>query len=88
MAIKNIEITLSSGQKYKLRQPDSLKEIDSSRTALFVFDNLACYVGCSDGNVDEDGYFCIEKPGQYPAIGMPFSRLMGWAYKHKREKQS
>ena len=83
MAIENIKITLSDGQKYKLRQPDLLNEIDSSRTALFVFDNLACYVGCSDGNVDEDGDFCIKKPGLYHVIAMPFGRLMGWAYKHK-----
>lgn len=43
MAIKNIKITLTNGQKYKLRQPDTLQEIDSKRAAIFVFDNLEVY---------------------------------------------
>lgn len=35
----------------------------------------------NDGEVDEDGDFCIFVPGKYHGIGMPFGRLMGWAYK-------
>jgi len=35
MAIKNIKITLTNGQKYKLRGPESLPEIDRERTAIF-----------------------------------------------------
>lgn len=62
MAIDNIQITLTNGQKYKLRSPEDLSEIDRERTALFVFDNLQVYNGQSDGKVDEDGDFCITLP--------------------------
>lgn len=81
--IRKIKITLTDGQKYELRQPETLSEIDRGRTSVFLFDNMQLYEGCSDGEVDEDGDFCIKKPGLYHAIGMPFSRLVGWAYEHK-----
>lgn len=86
MAIENIKTTLTNGQKYKLREPESLSEIDRERTAIFVFDNLQVYSGQSDGEVDEDGDFCIFVPGKFHGIGMPFSRLLGWAYKRKGDK--
>lgn len=86
MAIKNIKITLTNGQKYKLRGPESLSEIDRERIAIFVFDNLQVYNGQSDGEVDEDGDFGIFVPGKFHGIGMPFSRLVGWAYKRKGDK--
>lgn len=79
--ITNIRITLTNGQKYKLCSPETLAEIDSSRTALFLFDNAEVYSGCSDGEVDEDEDFCIFVPGKNHGIGMPFRRLVGWAYK-------
>lgn len=81
MGIKNVKITLTNGHKYKLRQPDTLGKIDRSRTALFVFNNLKCYMGCSDGEVDEDGDFAIFKPGEKYGIALPFNRLVGWQYK-------
>lgn len=84
MDIKLVEITLTNGQEYKLRQPDTLGEIERSRTALFVFDNLKCYEGCSDGEVDVDGDFAIFKPGVNYGIAMPFRRLVGWQYKRKK----
>ena len=86
MAIKNIKITLTNGQKYKLRGPESLSEIDRERIAIFVYDNLQVYNGQSDGEVDEDGDFGIFVPGKFHGIGMPFSRLVGWAYKRKGDK--
>ena len=84
--ITNIKITLTNGQKYKLRSPETLAEIDSSRTALFLFDNANVYNGCSDGEVDEDGDFCILAPGKNHGIAMPFRRLVGWAYKRKGDR--
>lgn len=87
MAIENIKITLTNGQKYKLCLPDTLGEIDRSRTALFVFDNLKCYEGCSDGIVDEDGDFAIFKPGVNHGIALPFNRLVGWQYKRKGDSK-
>lgn len=84
--ITNIRITLTNGQKYKLCSPETLAEIDSSRTALFLFDNAQVYNGCSDGEVDEDEDFCIFVPGKNHGIAMPFRRLVGWAYKRKGDK--
>ena len=79
--ITNIKITLTNGQKYKLRNPDTLSEIDSSRTAIFLFDNMKVYTGSSDGLRDEDKDFCIFVPGKNHGIAMPYNRLIGWAYK-------
>ena len=81
MAITDIKITLTNGQKYKLRLPDTLSEIDKSRTAVFLFDNMKVYEGKSDGVVDDDGDIAIFKPGVSCGIGMPYNRLVGWAYK-------
>lgn len=81
MAITDIKITLTNGQKYKLRLPDTFSEIDKSRTAVFLFDNMKVYEGKSDGVVDDDGDFAIFKPGVSCGIGMPYNRLVGWAYK-------
>ena len=81
--ITSVKITLNNGQKYKLRNPDSLSKIDSNRTAIFLFDDMNIYTGCSDGMLDEDEDFCIFVPGKKYGIGMPFRRLVGWAYKKK-----
>lgn len=84
--ITGIRITLTNGQKYNLRNPDSLSEIDSNRTAIFLFDDMNIYTGCSDGMLDEDEDFCIFVPGKKYGISMPFRRLVGWAYKRKGDK--
>lgn len=76
-----IKITLTNGQKYKLRNPNSLSKIDSSRTAIFLFDDMKVYSGWSDGEVDEDEDFCIFVPGKNHGIAMPYKRLIGWEYK-------
>ena len=86
MATTNIKITLSNGQKYKLRSPELFPEIDGSRTAIFMFDSLEVYEGQSDGEVDEDGDFAVFKPGTKFGAALPFSRLVGWAYKRKGSK--
>lgn len=84
--IRNIKITLTNGQEYKLRNPESLSVIDRERTAIFVFDNLQIYNGQSDGEVDEEGDFCIFPPGKNYGIALPFKRLIGWEYKRKGDK--
>ena len=86
MAIENIKITLTNGQKYKLRKPEELSEIDKDRTAIFVFDDMKAYNGCSDGKVDVNGDFCIFAPGKNHGIAIPFNRLVGWAYKRGKIK--
>lgn len=84
--IENNKITLTNGQKYKLRKPGILSEIDRSRMAIFLFDDMKVYSGCSDGEVDAEGDFCIFKPGKGLGIAMPYARLVGWAYKRKGDK--
>lgn len=86
MAITNIKITLTDGQKYKLRMPETLSEIDKNRTAIFLFDNMKVYEGQSDGEVDEDGDFAVFKPNTNFSAAMPYNRLVGWAYKRKGDK--
>lgn len=81
MVTTDIKITLTSGQKYKLRLPETLSEIDKNQTAIFLFDNMKVYEGKSDGEVDEDGYFAIFKPNKNFGAAMPYNRLVGWAYK-------
>lgn len=83
MAITEIKIILENGQKYKLRLPDTLSEIDKSRTAIFLFDNMEVYEGQSDGVLDEDGEFAIFRPGANHGICMPYYRLVGWAFKRE-----
>lgn len=81
--MKNVtrcKITLSNGQRYTLRDPENIGGIDSNRTALFVFNNGQIYRGCTDGEVDDDGYFCLSKKDTHHRIGLPFDRLLGWAY--------
>jgi hypothetical protein len=81
--MKNVtrcKITLSNGQCYTLRDPEDIGGIDSNRTALFVFNNGQIYRGCTDGEVDDDGDFCLSKKDTHHRIGLPFDRLLGWAY--------
>lgn len=63
-----------------LRDPEDIGGIDSNRTALFVFNNGQIYRGCTDGEVDDDGDFCLSKKDTHHRIGLPFDRLLGWAY--------
>lgn len=84
--ITKIKITLTSGQKYTLKSPDRLQDVDSKRECLFVFDNAQIFLGLTDGKVDDDGDFRVTRPNARNDIGLPFERLVGWAY--KREKKS
>lgn len=82
--MKNVtrcKITLSNGQRYTLEDPETLGEIDSSRMALFVFNNGHIYSGYTDGEVDEEGDFCLSRKDTHHHIGLPFDRLLGWVYK-------
>ena len=87
-----ITVTFTNGKRRKLKSPDMLWAIDGRRTAYFVFDNLQVYKGQTDGEVDEDGDFCLRTDrGATPSgvgIGLPFARLIGWAYVYtKRAKK-
>ena len=87
-----ITVTFANGKRRKLKSPDMLWAIDGRRTAYFVFDNFQVYKGQTDGEVDEDGDFCLRTDrGATPVgvgIGLPFARLIGWAYVNtKRAKK-
>lgn len=77
---QGIEIKLSDGRVYSLRDKATLDEIDEEQEAIFLFDNEEIYCGRSDGQVDEDGEFVLLKKGKKLGIALPFSRLVGWAY--------
>lgn len=83
-----MKITLSNGERYTLKCPEKIEEIDSDKNAIFVFDNMQIYIGKSDGVIDENGdaTFCIEKEKSRFGMCMPYDRLIGWAY-DKSEKQ-
>lgn len=57
-----ITVTLSSGKRRVLKAPDTLPTIDGRRQAYFVFDNMQVYTGYTNGEVDEEGDFCVRPP--------------------------
>lgn len=73
-----ITVTFSGGSRRVLKSPGELENIDKNREAKFVMDNLQVYQGYCDGEVDEDGDFCIMQT--IHCIGLPFKRLLGWCY--------
>lgn len=77
---QGIEIKLSDGRVYSIRDKATLDEIDEEQEAIFLFNNGEIYCGRSDGQVDEDGEFVLLKKGKKLGIALPFSRLAGWAY--------
>lgn len=73
-----IKVTFSDGSRRVLQSPCELENIDKHREAKFVMDNWEVYQGYCDGEVDEDGDFCIMQTIHW--IGLPFTRLLGWCY--------
>ena len=87
-----ITVTVSDGKRRVLKAPDTLPAIDCRRRAYFVFKNMQVYEGFSDGEIDEDGDFCVRAVNSgikgFAGIGLPIGRLMGWAYVNtKRAKK-
>ncbi|WP_304423487.1 hypothetical protein [uncultured Duncaniella sp.] len=53
---------------------------------------MQVYTGYTNGEVDEEGDFCVRAANSGPkgavGIGLPIGRLMGWAYVNpKKSKQ-
>ena len=81
--MKNVtrcKITLSNGQRYTLRDPEDIGGIDSNRTALFVFNIGQNYRGRKAVVLFNVVGFCLAKKDTHHRIGLPFDRLLGWAY--------
>ena len=87
-----ITVTFKDGKRRVLHAPDTLPTIDGRRPAHFVFNNMQVYTGYSDGEIDEDGDFCVRAsnsgPKGFAGIALPVGRLIGWAYVNpKRAKR-
>lgn len=79
-----IKVTFADGSRRVLKSRDELKNIDKNREAMFVMNNLQVFHGYCDGDVDEDGDFCLMRT--IHGIGLPFDRLIGWCYKTNKKK--
>ena len=84
----NIKITLTDGTSYKLKPKEKLGKINPSKKAIFMFNNLEFYEVYTSGDILDDGeteYFTIRKaPSEKGGIGLPYNRLVGWAYKKQK----
>lgn len=81
-----ITVTFTDGRRRVLKSPEKLESIDKNREACFVMDNWQVYHGYCDGEVDDEGDFCIMNT--IHGIGLPFNRLLGWFYKSSGSKKS
>lgn len=79
-----IKVTFSDGSRRVLKAPSELQNIDKNREAKFVMNNGQVFTGYCDGDVDEDGDFCIMRT--ILGIGLPFNRLLGWCYTTNKKK--
>ena len=86
MEIK-IKVTMSDGSRRVLKSPNDLANIDENREAGFVMGNGEIFYGYSDGEVDEDGDFCVTRT-HHNSIGLPLKYLIGWFYKSSGRKKS
>ena len=83
MNIMKINLIFTSGKRENF-DTESIKKlpgIDKNREAAFLFKNGQIFVGYSDGKVDEDGYFCLNKPDKVIGAALPFKKLLAWHYK-------
>lgn len=76
-----VKVTFNDGSRRVLKSRDELKNIDKHREAIFVMSNWQVFHGYCDGEVDEDGDFCLMNT--IHGIGLPFNRLLGWCYESK-----
>ena len=79
-----ITVTFKGGKRRVLHAPDTLPTIDGRRQAYFVFNNMQVCTGYSDGEIDEDGDFCVRATNSglkcFAGIALPVGRLIGWTY--------
>lgn len=80
-----IAVTFTDGSRRVLKVPEELENIDENREACFVMDNGQVYYGYCDGEVDEEGDFCLMM--SIHGAGLPFNRLLGWCYKPSGRKK-
>lgn len=81
-----ITVRFASGMRRVLKSPDELGNIEDSREAGFVMNNLQVFQGYCDGEVDDDGIFCVMRT--IHGVFLPFNRLLGWFYISSGRKKS
>ena len=73
-----ITVKFKSGRTRVLKSSEKLGDINKEREAHFVMKNGQVYTGWCDGDIDEEGNFCVFRT--LHAIGLPFNGLLGWCY--------
>ena len=76
-----LTITRKDGTKtrYDLMSRSKLLEVDEKREIITIFDTGQSFIGYCDGYVDE-GDFSLKNPEDIISMGLPYGRLLGWAY--------
>lgn len=86
----DITVTFKDGKRRKLKSSEKLGTIDGRRKAYFVMKTLKVFIGYSDGEVDEEGDFCVRAANSglkgFAGIGLPVEQLMGWAYVNTKKR--
>ncbi len=81
--MEKIIITLSTGRKVTLKQPDELNNCDVDKEVSLVFNNCQIYSGWVVGfdEEDDENNIILKREGVKFNIGLPYDRLLGWFYK-------
>lgn len=78
-----IKITLNSGRKVTLKQPDTLENCDKEKEVSLVFNNGEIFTGLfvklDEG--EEGELVILKKNGSMFNVGLPYNKLAGWFYK-------
>lgn len=80
--MKKIIITLNTGRRVTLKQPDTLEYCHKDKEVSLVFNNGEIYSGWFVGlDEDDDGTnIILKKNNSKFNAGLPYDRLVGWYY--------
>ena len=79
-----IVITLSTGRKVTLKDPEELGCCDKNKEVSLVFNNGEIYSGWLvgfDEDEDDESNIILKRQNSKFNIGLPYDRLVGWYYK-------
>ena len=77
-----IVITLSTGRKVTLKDPEELGCCDKNKEVSLVFNNGEIYSGWLVGfdEDDDESNIILKRQNSKFNIGLPYDRLVGWYY--------